>query len=360
MKVVIFAGGVGTRLWPLSRKNSPKQFGKIVGDKSTLQLAVERVLPISSFHDIYISTGKQYFDIIKKQLPELPEENIIIEPEMRDVGPAIGLVTAILTKIDPEEPIALLWSDHLMKREEAFRQALQSGAKILSKDPKKLVLICQKPRFAAQNLGWAEFGEKVEEVEGTAFYEFKGFQYRPSLDVAQKFFQDGQHAWNLGYFVTTPEYLWSLYEEHVPDLYRDLKEIQDKFGTKEYEQTLNEIYPKIEKIHFDNAILERVDHSQVYVISADLGWSDVGAWEQLKEALSENTEDNATLGNVITEDSKDNLIFNYTDQLVVGIDLDEMLVINTGDVLLVCPKNSVPKIKKFVESLSGTDNEKYT
>lgn len=360
MKIVIFAGGVGSRLWPLSRKNTPKQFENIVGDKSTLQLAIERVLPISGWKDLYISTGKHYKDIIKEQLPELPEENIILEPEMRDVGPAIGLVTAILEKIDPDEPVALLWSDHLMKKEDVFRNALAVGAKLVKDAPEKLVFICQKPRFAAQNLGWAAFGDEKETIDGMTAYEFKGFKYKPALETARNYFKDGHHAWNLGYFVTTPKTLWGLFQKYAPTLYQDLKQIQDSYGTDKYDKVLAEVYPTIEKIHFDNAILENIGQSDAYVLSVDLGWSDIGAWEQLKEALTESDEENATQGSTMLKETRDSLVFNYTDQLVVGIDLDGMIVINTGDVLLVCPKDSVPKIKKVVEAMKGTEYEKLT
>ena len=332
MKAVIFAGGVGSRLWPLSRKNSPKQFEKIVGDKSTLQLAVDRLLPMCDISDIYISTGRKYVDLVKKQFPTLPEDNILLEPQMRDVGPAIGLVSAILEKIDPNEPVAWLWSDQIMKKEDIFRDALKVAEKVV----------------------------KENDGDGVSVYEFKGFEYRPGADIAQKYFTDGHHAWNLGYFVTTPAFLWSLFKKFAPELYQKLETIQKTYKTEQFLDTLNEIYPTIDKIHFDNAILEKIDKSDGNVLSVDLGWSDIGAWESLKEALSESEEDNVTQGKVLLKDSRDSLVFNYNDQLVVGIDLDQMLVINTGDVLLVCPKNSVPKIKKVVEEMVGTEYEELT
>ena len=361
MKVVIFAGGVGTRLWPLSRKNTPKQFEKIIGDKSMLQIAVQKLFPEFSWQDIYISTGQNYKDLVIAQLPELPSENIIIEPEMRDVGPAVGLITSLFVKKNPDEPIALLWgSDHLVKEEAIFRDVLRAAEKVILNDPNRIVFIGQKPRFASQNLGYIEFGEQTEMVGELPMYKFVGFKYRPYLSLAEKFVKDGQHAWNLGYFVTTPKFLWHLFEEFAPELYEKLVEINQAFGTKDYEAKLSEIYPTIEKISFDSAILEKIDPKYGSVFSVDIGWSDIGAWEALKEALSETADENVTKGKVMLEDSKDTLAFNFTNQLTVGIDLDQMLVINTEDVVLICPKNSVPKIKKLVESLSGTPNENLT
>ena len=140
-------------------------------------------------------------------------------------------------------------------------------------------------------------------------------------------------------------------------MYDKLLEIQKTWGTSDFYKTLEKIYPGLEKVSFDNLIIEKIKESQGFVVGADLGWSDVGAWESLKEALASNHEENVTRGKVLVEDCKDSLVFNYTDQMVVGIDLEQVLVINTDDVILVCPKNSVPKIKKLVNSLTGTRNE---
>jgi mannose-1-phosphate guanylyltransferase len=361
MKIVFFAGGVGTRLWPLSRKNTPKQFEKIVGDKSMLQICVQKLFPEFDWKDIYISTGKTYEELVKKQLPELPEGNVIIEPEMRDVGPAVGLITAIFQKIDPDEPLALLWgSDHLVKKEDVFRKALKAGEAIIKNEPKKIVFIGQKPRFANQNLGYIEFGKKIKTAEGLDVFEFTSFKYRPDLETAKQYVQDNHHAWNLGYFVTTPQFLWEQFKQFSPELYKDLEKINKAYNTPEYKEKLADIYPKIEKVSFDNAILEKMDVKDGMVLSVDIGWSDIGAWEGLKEALSDTADENVTKGKVMLEDSRDSLVFNFTNQLAVGIDLDEILVINTDDVLLVCPKTSVPKIKKLVEKLGGTEHEHLT
>ncbi len=357
MKVVIFAGGVGTRLWPLSRKNTPKQFGKLIGDKSTLQEAVSRLQPEFNPGDIYIATGARYKDIVMDQLPEIPRDNFIFEPEMRDVGPAIGLTTAILNKISPDEPMAIIWSDHMVKEIGIFQKALRIAEKSITDGEADFVFIGQKPRFANQNVGWIQCGEKVSDKNGLAVLEFKKLKYRPKLSQAEDFYGDSHYVWNLGYFVTTPKFLLQKFEKHVPDMYENLMKIVE---SSDYEKSLADIYPTLEKISFDDAILEKFTTSKIFVISVDIGWSDIGAWEALKEALSENIDENVTKGKVMVEDSRDSLVFNYTNQLTVGIDLSEMLVINTPDVVLICPKTSVPKIKKLVESLAGTPHEHLT
>jgi mannose-1-phosphate guanylyltransferase len=357
MKVVIFAGGVGTRLWPLSRKNTPKQFGKLIGDKSTLQQAVERLQPEFNPEDIYIATGKRYENIVTEQLPEIPRSNFIFEPEMRDVGPAIGLVTATLNLKNPNEPMGIIWSDHMVKDIGIFQSALRTAEKSILSKKSEFVFIGQKARFANQNVGWIHCGEKIEEKENLSQFEFKKLKYRPKLSQAEDFFQDEHYVWNLGYFVTTPSFLIDKFKKFVPEMHKDLEKI---VKSKKYEKTLMEIYPTLEKISFDDAILEKFTGKNISVIAVDIGWSDIGAWEALKEALSETKDENVTKGDVMLEDSRDTLMFNFTKQLLVGIDLSEMLVINTEDVMLVCPKTSVPKIKKLVESLSGTPHEHLT
>jgi mannose-1-phosphate guanylyltransferase len=360
MKAVIFAGGVGMRLWPLSRKKSPKQFEKIVGDKSTLQLAVDRIRPEFAATDIYVATGADHADIVRAQLAEVPSDHVVGEPQMRDVGPAVGLMAAILNQVSPTEPMVILWSDHLVKNEALFRKVLAAAGAYVQKDPNKIVFISQKARFASTNLGWIEYGQEVVRQDGIALHAFLDFQYKPDESVAQKYFNSGKHAWNVGYFVTTPKFLLSLYQKFAPNLYAGIDTIARAWNTDAFVSTLNEIYPTLEKIHFDNAILEKLDSSSALVISEDIEWSDIGAWEALKEALEDSKAQNVKQGNVILTDTVDSLVYNYTDKLVATIDLDDMIVINTADVVLVCKKSSVGKIKKLVESMAGTEHDHLT
>lgn len=357
MKIVVFAGGVGSRLWPLSRKNTPKQFEKILGNKSTLQLAVDRLQPDFPWDDIFVATGAAYVDIVREQLPLLPKDHVIGEPIMRDVGPAVGLMTGILTKIAPNEPMAILWSDHLVKKEEHFRKILQMAGEVIQHDTERIIFVAQKPRFASENLGWIDHGDQVFAKEGVAFYSFKGMKYQPDSEIAREYFESGHHAWNLGYFVTTPNFLWKQFQKLAPHVYTSLKEVVDAWGTDEFPPLLEKIYPTVEKINFDNVILEKLQPEDAFVVSENIDWSDIGAWEALKEALEQHENDNVIKGNALLEESQDSLVFNFTKQLVVGINLNDMVVVNTNDVILVCPKTSVPKIKKLVQSLQGTSNE---
>jgi len=357
MRIVIFAGGVGTRLWPLSRKNTPKQFGKIIGEHSTIQQTVNRLSPTFAPENIYIATGKRYKDLVMGQLPKLPKGNFIFEPEMRDVGPAIGLATYLLAKKDLDEPMAIVWSDHMVKNEEKFRKSLLVAEEIVKDKKAKFVFIAQNPRFANQNMGWIQTGKKVMDKDGFPIHTFKRLKYRPKLSEAEDFMESHEYFWNLGYFVTTPRFLVSLFKSYTPEMAEILEKIENAFGTPSFDKVLDSTYGTLEKISFDDAILEKMPAEAVLVLSEDLGWSDIGAWESLKEALASAEEENVTKGNVLVQDSKDSLMFNFTKQLVVGIDLDDMIVVNTDDVILICPKSSVPKIKKIVQNLDGTSHE---
>lgn len=362
MKIVIFAGGVGTRLWPLSRKKSPKQFEKIVGDLSTLQHSVRRLFPEVDPEDIYISTGKKYRDLIESQLPEIPQENIIVEPEMRDVGPAVGLITALFAKIAPDESMAILWGDHLVKNEQAFKSMLFAADELIQKDNERIVFLAHTPRFANQNLGWIEYDVKPSDhVGGYDVHDLLSFKYRPDVELVEKYTKDGQHAWNLGYFMTKPKFLWAQFKKYAPELFEGLEKIQQAHGTLKYGKVLNEVYPKLEKISFDNAVLEKIPADFGRVIVSDVGWSDVGAWEALKEALEESKKHNVTKGVVHMVGGTDNLIMDYQGKkVIVAIDLDDMLVVNTDDVLLISKKSSASKIKKVVEGFAGTKYEELT
>jgi mannose-1-phosphate guanylyltransferase len=362
MKIVIFAGGVGTRLWPLSRKKSPKQFEKVIDDESTLQHLVARLLQEFNASDIFISTGSRYRAIIGRQLPQISNENIIIEPEMRDVGPAVGLLTAIFAKVNPDESMAILWGDHLVHGDKKFHDMLTAANEVIEQNPEKIMFLGHRPRFANQNLGWIEFDQSSLGKAGQFdYHSLVSFRYRPEKSLVEEYAQDGKHAWNLGYFVTKPRFLWKQFQTHSPELFRGLKTIQDAYGTLSYGEVLSKIYPTLPKVSFDHAVLEKIPVANCAVMVADIGWSDVGAWEALKEALQKSQDDNVTKGEVILEGSKDSLVFDYQGKkLVVGIDLHDMLVVNTEDVLLVAPKTSASKVKKLVESFAGGKYDELT
>ena len=358
MKAIIFAGGTGIRLWPLSRRKSPKQFEKIIGNKSTLQLAVERLTPDFNYSDIYISTNILYADIVKKQLSKIPESNFLFEPEKKDVAPAIALAMGIISKLNPKEPMAILWSDHLVKQVSLFKKILKIAGSEIKKNPNKIVFIANKPRFPSTNLGYIHIGEQIKKEDAIGIFKFEGLKYKPNEESAKKFFESKKYGWNLGYFVSSANFIYKYFQRLAPNIYNNTESILKNYGKANYQSFLKQNYGKVESINFDNAILENLDKKDACVIFEDIGWSDVGSWEALKEALQLKTEENVINGKVYLDNVSDSLIYNYDeDKMIVGVDLDDLIIINTQDAILITKKNSMGKVKKIVESFPGTKHE---
>ncbi len=350
MKIIIFAGGTGTRLWPLSRKNSPKQFGKIFNGRSTLQLAVDRLEKTFGSENIYISTNENYVSIVKGQLPQIPSSNIVAEPEKRDVAPSIGYNFMKLQKAGYHGPVAIIWADHTMDNVKEFTSALKKGEALVNKNPDQLVFIGEQPRFANHNLGWIHVGSKISNDT----YQFLEWRYRPELEACKQMFNSKEWLWNPGYFIVDLDTTIDLYKTHQPKMYEQLQQIVMKLGTVDEAQTLRQIYPKIEAISFDNAIIEKVPAEQAVVIAVNMGWADPGTLYALKEALVSKQEENYTRGFSYNLETKDSLIINEDEnKLVTTIGLEGMIVINTPDALVVVHKDNVPKVKDLVSKLKG-------
>lgn len=346
MKLVVFAGGHGTRLWPLSRKNSPKQFEKMFDGKSTLQLTIERIEGQYPVSDIYISTNKQYKDIIREQLPQIPEENLIFEPEKRDLAAAVGLAFMTIKGSGYSGPISILWSDHIMEHVDTFRLALKTAEELIIQDPNRFVFIGEDPRFANENLGWIKIGSQLDRMNEFPIHAFKGWAYRPPLEECKTMFASNTALWNPGYFITSVDFVLDLYKKFHPQMHKDL-ELMVGDPNK-----LIELYPKQPAMHFDTAIVEKTDPSQAVVLHAHLGWSDPGTLYALKEALETEREETVKIGKVVSHNCSDSLIYNQNPkQLIATSGLDGFIIVNTPDALLVCPKEEVRFIKDLLEKI---------
>lgn len=352
MKLVIFAGGHGTRLWPLSRKNSPKQFEKMFNGQSTLQMTVERISGEYDHKDIYISTNEKFAKIIKQQVPEIPSENIIFEPERRDLAAAVGLAFMTIKNQGYSGPIAILWSDHLMDHVETFQNVLKIGEQLIIEDSERFVFIGEDPRFANENLGWIKIGSQLDRVNDIPMHAFEGWAYRPALDKCKEMYESGTALWNPGYFITSVDFVLGLYKQFHPQMHTDLGEMVKS------KKKLKELYPKQPAMHFDTAIVEKTDPSQAVVLHAHLGWSDPGTLYALKEALETNRNESVSVGKVVTHNTEDSLIYNQNEhQLVAVSGLDGFIVVNTQDALLVCPKEEVRFIKDLLEKIELSGHE---
>lgn len=339
MKIIIFAGGIGTRMWPLSRENSPKQFDQIFAGKSTIQLAWDRVAPVFGSENIYIQTTKLYQKIIQRQLPKLSKKNIFLEPARRDVGPAVCFAVNKLDKMKYSGPIAIVWADHLMDRVGEFRHGLKIGEKLIKENPGRFVFMPERPRFANNNLGWIHVGEKAGEIGKTEYFKFRGWKYKPSKSVCDKMFKSGDYFWNPGYFITSLEFITDCYKKLAPEIYSCV--------------TKNK-YLQCPKLSFDNAIIEKVNLGNAVLIKMNMGWSDPGTLYALKEALEESSEGNVTKGNVVTFGTTDSLVYNLENKKVVTtVDLKGMVVVNTKDAIVVVHKDNVVRISELVREMKS-------
>ena len=354
MKLIIFAGGHGTRLWPLSRKNTPKQFESLFEGKSTLQLAVNRVQDIFGIENIYISSNEQYKKLIFDQIKELPENNFLSEPVKRDQAAAVGLSLMKLKNNGYTGPIAILWADHLMKNVEEFQKALAIGEELINENPNRFIFIGEKPRFPNHNLGWITVGEEITKKNEISVLEFKNWIYRPEIKICKQLFEEGKSYWNPGYFITSVDFVLSLYETKMPDMFQLL----EKMGKDS--KLIDKLYPTVESISFDDAIVTKTKPEQAVVLSVDMGWSDPGTLYALKEALQKTPAANVSQGNVFNLKSKDCLVINRDEaKLITTIGLEGMIIINTKDAAIIVHKDNVPKVKELVTKLDEKDLRKY-
>lgn len=362
MKAIIFAGGSGRRLWPISLKASPKQFEPIIGEKSTVQLAVDRVLDVVGAENVYVSTNQRYLPTIANQLPMIPPQNLIGEPTRRDLAAAVGLAMVHLShSAEPDESVAILWGDNYMDEVATFQRVLRAADSLIQSGKARLTFMGETPRFANDNLGWIALGERAGEQDNLPYFGFKSLVYRPPLAECHEMFAAGDYVWNTGYFVTTPGYVQAQYARHEPELWRGLSTIGAAVGSDAYEETLQRVYPTLKETSFDDAILRHLDSADALVLHADMGWSDPGTLYALKEAISGSTAENVVRGLVRADQSADCLIYNYQDdKLVAALGLDGMIVVNTDRAVLVVHKESIKLVKALVNSMIGTELEPYT
>lgn len=352
LKVVIFCGGTGTRIWPMSRRHKPKQFQPLIGKKSMFRQTVERLLTGFEPEDLFVITGGDYIPLITREVPEIPTQNLIVEPEMRDTLAAVGLATVTILKRFPDAILATLWgADHIVKNEKIFIKALKAAYKVAQKQ-KKIVNIDTRPIYPDVNLGYIEIGKTIGTVDDFEVFEIIKHVEKPDLQLAQEFVKSFKFLWHVGYAVWQGELMLSFYKKHQPKAYKAFLKIKDALGTSLEQEVLKKEYKKIPKTSVDYGILEKLKQGEQLDIPADLGWSDVGAWNILKDNLAENKLDNVVKGENINIDSRDCLIYGLTKKKIIAtIGIKGLVIIDTPDALLVCKKERASEVKKVVDKL---------
>jgi len=355
MKAVILAGGTGSRLWPLSRKNKPKQFQKLIGNKTMLQETIKR-LDFLNPKDIYIATNKEYLNTVLKQTKgKIPKNHIIIEPSLQDTAPCIGLAAMHIAKTAPTEVMSIIYADHLIMDKKEFTEKLKV-AETLAKKENTLNIIEVKAKFPNVNLGYVKIGAQINEINGSEIYEFKGFTEKPTLEVAKKFLESFKYLWNTGLYVWKVDTILQAYKKFLPQTYKNLEKIKKHIGTTKEQESLQTYYPKCKKISIDYGIMEKVNPNQVRIIPADLGWSDVGTWESILAELPKNKTNNLVKAKHIGIDTTESLIYGDGQKIIATIGIKDMIIVDTPDALLICKKNRSQDVKKIVEKLKKSKN----
>lgn len=346
-------------MWPMSRKNLPKQFQTVIGDKSLFQQTVARIKKGFPIKDVFVVTSRQQVGLVLQQEPDLPLENVIIEPEMRDTLAAVGYAAAVLDKKFGNPIIASLWADHLVKNEDQFVKALKSAYEYVS-DSEKIVSIDVRPTYPNVHVGYIQIGKMLKKLNSMAIFEYVRQIEKPDLPTAKRFINSWEYLWHAGYKVWHAQKMLSFYKKFTPKVYSDLAKIAKAWGSDEQEAVTRKIYPRLEKISVDFAIFEKIDPGEIVVLSCDLGWSDVGAWNILKDELAQNSKDNVIQGQVFDLESMNSLIYETVNgKIAATIGLSDLIIVDTQDALLVCPKSRVGDVKKIIEKLREAKKEEY-
>ncbi len=340
---VIVAGGVGTRLWPLSRKNAPKQFQKFIGNRTLIQQTFDRIVKNVPAENIWVMTGAQYVGLVTEQLPEINIKHIVTEPVGRNTAAATGLALLHVLREDPDALVfGLLPADHFVGKEEVFNLAVESVFKFLETNKNYVVTIGINPTEPNTGLGYIKMGELIESIDNQKIFKVDSFHEKPDLETAEKFLEQSEYLWNGGCYLFSAAQMLEHYRHLAPEITEKLEKFIDNPDD-------TALYESIPSEPIDKAISEKLE--TLAVLPVDMDWSDIGSWSALHDILSDQTKKKqVVVGDHLTIDTTNSLIFGHK-KLIATVGLDNVIVVDTEDAILIAQRDAVQDVKKIVEQL---------
>ena len=343
---VIMAGGSGTRMWPYSRQDHPKQALKIIGDRSMFQYAVERIASVFPTERIFVVTRARHAPILMDQMPELPDENFILEPEGRGTAPAIGLAAIQLQRQDPNASMAILTADHYILNVERFCQVLTAAERCAADG--SLVTLGIQPTSASTGFGYIKQGSSLGEKNGFTYYAVQEFTEKPDSVTARQMVASGNYSWNSGMFIWQVDRIMEEFERQMPEFNAQLTTVRAALGTPDYQSVLEQVWSEVENQSIDYGVMEGAH--QVIVLPVDIGWTDIGSWGSLFELLPPDEYQNVAVGQHIGINTRRSLVL-ANKRLVATLGVEDLIIVDTDDALLVCSRDYEQDVKAIVDQL---------
>ena len=353
---VILAGGVGSRLWPRSRKSMPKQFLDLTGnERSMLQEAFDRMAPLVPVDHVFVITNAEYVTTVREQLPEIPRQNVVGEPAARGSAAAIGLAAIHLQRRDPDAIMAVLTADHLIRKPDVLRQALAAAAELAQQG--ELITLGIRPTYPETGYGYIEMGDELGAYNGLVAHRVKRFREKPDRATAEAFLAAGNFVWNSGMFVWRIDAIMTEFERQMPALFAALQGLASALGAASEHAAFERYWMPLEgNVTIDYGVMEGA--RSVATFPVDLGWDDIGSWAALLEVLPKDKDGNVVHARHLHHDSSNVLVFSR-DRLIATIGLKDMIVVDAGDAILVMPASRAQDVKKLIEELRANGLEQY-